>query len=249
MPTPCSAARAIVRRITWGSPPWKPHAMLADVRWGIRDASSPSVQRPYDSPMSAFRSTRSAISAPFAGEGSYGVEGALQVGVVVCRHQRETNARGTRRYRRRANRDREHTAFLEPAAERQRGLGFPDEHRHDLRRRAAGVEAGLAQPRTEALPFPLESPPLLVRAADELECSGGRRDHRRRQGRRVDQAAAGVLQVMDPVLAAGDVGTVDAEGLAERAEVEVDPLGDAELMGVALAVRPEDAGGVCLVDQ
>src|SRR5438876_6166723 len=38
--------------------------MLAEVRCGISDASSPSVQRPYDSPMSALRSTRNGIPAP-----------------------------------------------------------------------------------------------------------------------------------------------------------------------------------------
>ena len=41
--------------------------------------------------------------------------------------------------------------------------------------------------------------------------------------------------------APGRVRPVDAEGLAERADREIDALGEPELVDVALPFRPEDA--------
>ena len=51
-----SRASSTVLRMTCGSPPWKPHATLAEVMNGMIASSAPSVQRPYDSPMSQLRS-------------------------------------------------------------------------------------------------------------------------------------------------------------------------------------------------
>ena len=43
---PCFRASATVFRMTCGSPPWKPHAMLAEVMYGMMASSAPRVQRP-----------------------------------------------------------------------------------------------------------------------------------------------------------------------------------------------------------
>src|SRR5215510_11613733 len=63
--TPCRIASATVLRITWGSPAWKPHATLAEVRYGMISSSAPRVQRPQLSPMSALRSMNLAIVGSF----------------------------------------------------------------------------------------------------------------------------------------------------------------------------------------
>src|SRR5262245_40744728 len=51
-----ASASSTVLRMMWGSPPWKPHATLAELMNGMMASSAPSVQRPYDSPMSQLRS-------------------------------------------------------------------------------------------------------------------------------------------------------------------------------------------------
>src|SRR3954447_18265020 len=56
MPTPLSTAIATVLRITAGSPPCQPQAMLAEVMTSISSASLPRFQRPKLSPMSELRS-------------------------------------------------------------------------------------------------------------------------------------------------------------------------------------------------
>src|SRR6266545_5022928 len=43
--TLCLTASSTVLRMTWGSPPWKPHATLAEVMKGMMATSAPSVQR------------------------------------------------------------------------------------------------------------------------------------------------------------------------------------------------------------
>ena len=71
--TPRCAAAAHVRRSVVGSPAWKPHATLAEVTTASIASSSPSTQRPKDSPRSEFRSTvtdwptRRARSSPGTG--------------------------------------------------------------------------------------------------------------------------------------------------------------------------------------
>ena len=44
--TRCVKASATVFRMTCGSPPWKPHAMLAEVMYGMMASSAPRVHRP-----------------------------------------------------------------------------------------------------------------------------------------------------------------------------------------------------------
>src|SRR5689334_2252984 len=56
MPTPLSTASSTVWRITAGSPPCQPQAMLAEVMTSISSASLPRLQRPKLSPMSELRS-------------------------------------------------------------------------------------------------------------------------------------------------------------------------------------------------
>ena len=51
-----ASASSTVLRMTCGSPPWKPQATLAELMNGMMASSAPSVQRPYDSPMSQLRS-------------------------------------------------------------------------------------------------------------------------------------------------------------------------------------------------
>src|SRR5262245_14678264 len=51
-----ASASSTVLRMMWGSPPWKPHATLAELMKGMMASSAPSDQRPYDSPMSQLRS-------------------------------------------------------------------------------------------------------------------------------------------------------------------------------------------------
>src|SRR3954470_3391324 len=57
MPTPLSTAICTVLRITAGSPPCQPQAMLAEVMTSISSASLPRFQRPKLSPMSELRSS------------------------------------------------------------------------------------------------------------------------------------------------------------------------------------------------
>src|SRR4030095_15537433 len=65
--TRCASASSTVLRMMWGSPPWKPHATLAELMNGMMASSAPSVQRPYDSPMSQLRSMILAmILTPFS---------------------------------------------------------------------------------------------------------------------------------------------------------------------------------------
>src|SRR5215470_9056579 len=59
--TRCARASSTVLRMTCGSPPWNPHATLAELMNGMMASSAPSVQRPYDSPMSQYRSIILAI--------------------------------------------------------------------------------------------------------------------------------------------------------------------------------------------
>src|SRR5215203_1310551 len=55
-PTPFATANSTVVRITAGSPPCQPQAMLAEVMTDISSPSLPSCQRPKLSPMSEFKS-------------------------------------------------------------------------------------------------------------------------------------------------------------------------------------------------
>src|SRR4051812_34071785 len=64
MPTPFAIASSTVVRITAGSPPCQPQAMLAEVMTSISSASLPSCQRPKLSPMSEFKSIVRNISDP-----------------------------------------------------------------------------------------------------------------------------------------------------------------------------------------
>src|SRR5215213_952267 len=56
MPTPFATASSTVVRMTAGSPPCQPQAMLAEVMTSISSASFPSCQRPKLSPISEFKS-------------------------------------------------------------------------------------------------------------------------------------------------------------------------------------------------
>src|ERR687890_362329 len=62
MPTPFATAISTVVRITAGSPPCQPQAMLAEVMTSISSASLPSCQRPKLSPISEFKSIVRTIS-------------------------------------------------------------------------------------------------------------------------------------------------------------------------------------------
>src|SRR5918998_6474630 len=62
IPTPFAIAISTVVRITAGSPPCQPQAILAEVMTSISSASLPSCQRPKLSPISEFRSIVLAIS-------------------------------------------------------------------------------------------------------------------------------------------------------------------------------------------
>src|SRR5829696_2719213 len=64
MPTPFAMASSTVVRITAGSPPCQPQAMLAEVMTSISSASLPSCQRPKLSPISEFKSIVRNISDP-----------------------------------------------------------------------------------------------------------------------------------------------------------------------------------------
>src|ERR1700682_5003852 len=67
-------ASSPVFRMMCGSPPWKPQATLAELMNGMIASSAPSVQRPYDSPMSQLRSI--ALRAAAEGEASAFERGA-----------------------------------------------------------------------------------------------------------------------------------------------------------------------------
>src|ERR671911_1876661 len=62
MPPPFTTAISTVVRITAGSPPCQPQAMLAEVMTSISSASFPSCQRPKLSPISEFKSIVRSIS-------------------------------------------------------------------------------------------------------------------------------------------------------------------------------------------
>src|SRR5215213_11341516 len=62
IPTPFVTASSTVVRMTAGSPPCQPQAMLAEVMTSISSASFPSCQRPKLSPISEFKSIVSTIS-------------------------------------------------------------------------------------------------------------------------------------------------------------------------------------------
>src|SRR5215208_6878789 len=64
MPTPFAIANSTVVRMTAGSPPCQPQAMLAEVMTSISSASLPSCHRPKLSPMSEFKSIVRNISDP-----------------------------------------------------------------------------------------------------------------------------------------------------------------------------------------
>src|SRR5215210_2605176 len=64
MPTPFATAISTVVRMTAGSPPCQPQAILAEVMTSINSASLPSCQRPKLSPMSEFKSIVRNISDP-----------------------------------------------------------------------------------------------------------------------------------------------------------------------------------------
>src|SRR5580765_7739173 len=86
--TPCASASSTVLRITCGSPPWKPHATLAELMSGMIASSAPSVQRPYDSPMSQLRSM--ALRAAAEGEASAFERGARVVMAALPEHAAES---------------------------------------------------------------------------------------------------------------------------------------------------------------
>src|SRR5829696_7012072 len=62
MPTPFATANSTVVRMTAGSPPCQPQAMLAEVMTSISSASFPSCHRPKLSPISEFKSIVRTIS-------------------------------------------------------------------------------------------------------------------------------------------------------------------------------------------
>src|SRR5918998_3482075 len=64
IPPPLGTASSTVVRITAGSPPCQPQAMLAEVMTSINSASLPSCQRPKLSPISEFKSIVRNISDP-----------------------------------------------------------------------------------------------------------------------------------------------------------------------------------------
>src|SRR4029077_20040828 len=82
--TPWASASSTVLRITCGSPPWKPHATLAELMSGMIASPAPSVHRPYDSPMSQLRSI--ALRAAAEGEASASERGARVVMVALLEH-------------------------------------------------------------------------------------------------------------------------------------------------------------------
>ena len=70
----------------------------------------------------------------------------------------------------------------------------------------------------------------------------------RRRGRGEDVRPRAVQQPLDERAAAGHESARAAEGLAQRADADVDAVLDAQVFGHAAAARTEHAGGVGFVD-
>src|SRR5882762_6918293 len=142
-------------------------------------------------------------------------------------------------------------ALLEPVAYLQ-GVQrvAEDGGDHCAASREAGVDALLlGQPQEQ--PRPLVEPRNLLRVG--LQLAQGlerRRGVRRRNAHAVDEPTRAVLEELDQLLAAADVAAAGGEALAQRAHPEVD-VGtvDAEVLADARPGLPHHADGVRLVDQ
>ena len=111
------------------------------------------------------------------------------------------------------------------------------------------LQPGLAEAGAEHVEVLPELLPPLGLALHQFErLDGGGRDRGRQ---RLGQHIALRLEAkeLDDVLRPAHVAAEGAEGLRERAAMEVDLVLDAEMLGGAAAVLAEDAGAVGIVDE
>ena len=85
-------------------------------------------------------------------------------------------------------------------------------------------------------------------ALDDVERGDGGGGGGGRAGGGEDVRPGAIHEPVDQRAAAGDEAADAAEGLAERADADVDAVFHAQVFGHAAAVRAEDAGGVGFVD-
>ena len=104
-----------------------------------------------------------------------------------------------------------------------------------------------ARGRAQASRVPPQRRPALGLGVDHVERRARRRDRRRRQPGRVDEAARAVHQQVDERARPGDVRAGAAERLAERAHVDGDVAPSARPPPRDRRRGPQHAGGVGLV--
>ena len=176
------------------------------------------------------------------------IEAGLEIVARVLAGHDRAHAGLAQRDGREDDRRGEDAALEQPGRELLRLRLVAGDDRRDRRLADAGVEAELLQARLEeagVVPQPLDALRLVLQHVDGGDARGR---HGRRLRGREEQRPAALGQVVLEVLPAGDVAAHHADGLGQRADLDVDAAVEVEVVDRAAAVAAEHARRVRVVD-